>query len=75
MAKTLPKQGGPHSVPGRGTRFHVPQLKILRVARKTRHSQINKYDKKILENLPVLSVQFSGIKDIHIMQPSPPLGF
>ena len=45
-----PNAGGPGSVPGQGTRSHMPQLKILHAATKiphattkTRHSQINKY--------------------------------
>ena len=40
--------GGPGSIPGQGTRSHMPQLKILQVSMKiphattkTRHSQIN----------------------------------
>ena len=37
-----PNTGGPGSIPGQGTRFHVLQLKILNVATKTRHSQIKK---------------------------------
>ena len=35
-----PNTGGPGSIPGQGTRFHMLQLKILNVATKTRHSQI-----------------------------------
>jgi len=27
-----PKAGGPGSIPGQGTRFHMPQLKILHAA-------------------------------------------
>ena len=33
---------GPGSIPGQGTRFHIPQLKILHATTKTQHSQINK---------------------------------
>ena len=40
-----PNTGGPGSIPGQGTRFHVLQLKILNVATKTRHSQIKKKKK------------------------------
>ena len=35
-----PIAGGPGSIPGQGTRSHVPQLKILPAATKTQHSQI-----------------------------------
>ena len=31
------------SIPGQGTGFHMPQLKITCAATKTQHSQINKY--------------------------------
>ena len=44
-----PNAGGPHLIPGQGTRSSMPQLKIPRVvtkilwaATKTQHSQINK---------------------------------
>ena len=30
-----PNAGGPASIPGQGTRFHMPQLKILSAAMKT----------------------------------------
>ena len=38
-----PNAGGPGSIPGQGTRSHMPQLKITYATTKTRHSQINKY--------------------------------
>ena len=38
----LPGQGGSDSIPGQGTRSHMPQLKILCAITKTQHSQINK---------------------------------
>ena len=41
-----PNTGGPGSIPGQGTRFHMLQLKILKVATKTRHSQIKKKKKR-----------------------------
>ena len=31
------------SIPGQGTRCHMPQLKITHAATETQHSQINKY--------------------------------
>ena len=39
-----PSAGGPDSIPGQGTRSHMPQLrsKILRVTTKTQCNQINK---------------------------------
>ena len=37
-----PNARGPGSIPAQGTRSHMPQLKILQVTTKTRHSQINK---------------------------------
>ena len=45
-----PNAGGPSSIPGQGTRSHMPQqrLNILSAATKSLHSQINKFDKKIL---------------------------
>ena len=60
MAKTLHSQcRGPGSIPGRGTRFHMPQLrghrqqlKILNASTKTRHSQIKL--KKISHHLQKL---------------------
>ena len=33
--------GGLGSIPGQGTRSHMPQLKILSAAAKTWHNQIN----------------------------------
>ena len=61
MAKILHSQcRGPGSIPGRGTRFHMPQrrghrqqLKILHASTKTRHSQISKA-KKISHRLQKL---------------------
>ena len=42
-----PSAGDPGSIPGQGTRSHMPQLKkIPRAATKIPHSQINKYFKK-----------------------------
>ena len=38
-----PNAGGPDSIPGQGTRPHMPQLKILHATMKTWCSQINKY--------------------------------
>ena len=55
VAETLntPYAGGPGLIPGQETRFHMPQLRvclvqlsILRATTKTRHSQINKQNKK-----------------------------
>ena len=44
VAKILCSQcRGPGSIPGQGTRSHVPQLKILHATTKTWHSQINKF--------------------------------
>ena len=37
-----PSAGGLGSIPGQGSRFYIPQLKILCAATKTQHSQINK---------------------------------
>ena len=37
-----PKAGAPGSIPGQGTRSHMPQLKILHAATKIRRSQTNK---------------------------------
>ena len=37
-----PNEGDLGSIPGRGTRSHIPQLKIPRAATKTQSSQINK---------------------------------
>ena len=37
-----PNAGGLGSIPGQGTRSHVPQLKTLHATTKTQHSQINK---------------------------------
>lgn len=52
VAKTPASHAGsPGSVPGRGTRAHILQLKIPHVATKTRHSQIDKY---IKHRLPFL---------------------
>ena len=42
-----PNARGLGSIPGQGTRSHMPQLKILHAATKTQCSQINKYVKKI----------------------------
>ena len=36
-----PNAGGPGSIPGQGTRSHMPQLKIPCAATGTQHSQIN----------------------------------
>ena len=41
-----PNARGLGSIPGQGTRSHMPQLKILHAATKTQCSQINKYVKK-----------------------------
>ena len=42
-AKTVcPRAAGPGSIPGQGTRSHVPQLKIQHATAKTWHSQISK---------------------------------
>ena len=43
-----PNAGGLSSILGQGTRFHMPQLKILNVTTKTQHSEINK-NKKIFK--------------------------
>ena len=56
MAKVPHSQcRGPGSIPGQGTRFHMPQLsgyrqqlKILHASTKTRQSQINKAKKNFL---------------------------
>ena len=37
-----PDAASPGSIPGEGTRFHMPQLKIPCVVTKTWHSQVNK---------------------------------
>ena len=37
-----PSVGGLGSIPGQGTRSHMPQLKILCAATKSQRSQINK---------------------------------
>ena len=42
--------GGPGSIPGQGTRSHMPQLKIPHTATKTQCSQINKNNKKKKRN-------------------------
>ena len=41
-----PSAGGPSSIPGQGTRSHMPQIKIPHAVAKTRCSQINKCLKK-----------------------------
>ena len=41
-----PSAGGLGSIPGRGTRSHMLQLKILHASTKNGHSQINKIIKK-----------------------------
>ena len=41
---STPNVGGPGSIPGRGTRAHMPQLKLLCATTKTPCSQINKYE-------------------------------
>ena len=46
-----PNAGGPGSIPGRGTRSHMLQLKILHAATKTWHSQVNKYIFFLMENI------------------------
>ena len=47
MAKTLHSNaGGSGSIPGQGTKSHMPQLKTLCAATKTQCSQINKIFKK-----------------------------
>ena len=38
-----PNAGGLGSIPGEGTRSHMPLLKILHATMKTQHRQINKY--------------------------------
>ena len=45
-----PNAGGLGSIPGQGTRSHMPQLKILRATTKTQHSQKNKKKKKKKKN-------------------------
>ena len=40
-----PNAGGLNSIPGQGTRLHMPQLKIPRAETKTQHSKINKNKK------------------------------
>ena len=35
-----PKAGGPGSIPGQGTKFHMPQLSISQATTKTLHSQM-----------------------------------
>ena len=37
-----PNAGSSGSIPGQGTRSHMPQLKILHAATKIQHSHINK---------------------------------
>ena len=37
-----PIAGGRDSMPGQGTRFHIPQLKILHATTKTQNNQMNK---------------------------------
>lgn len=37
-----PSAGDPGLIPGQGSRFHMPQLKIPNIATKTPHSQIKK---------------------------------
>ena len=47
VVKTLSSQcRGQSSMPGEGTRSHMPQLKISCAATKTQHSQINTFRKK-----------------------------
>ena len=41
-----PSAGGPGSIPGQGTRSHMPQLKIPHAATKTQHNQYLKKKKK-----------------------------
>ena len=43
MTMSSPVQGAWGSIPGQGTRSHVPQLKILHAATKTQPSKINNY--------------------------------
>ena len=47
----VPKAGGPGSIPGLGTRYHMAQLRVcmLLAATKTQHSQINKFLNKKLD--------------------------
>ena len=54
-----PNTGGPGSIPGQGTRFHMLQLKILNVATKTRHSQIKKKKRKEKKRKGVLQRSFT----------------
>ena len=42
-----PNAGSIASIPGQGTRSHVPQLKILHARTNTWYSQINKYKQTI----------------------------
>ena len=42
-----PNAGGLSSIPGQGTRFHMPQLKILNATTKTQHTEINKKKKTL----------------------------
>ena len=41
-----PNAGGLGSIPGQGTGFHIPQLKIPSVSTKTQHRQINHLKKE-----------------------------
>ena len=53
-------QRGPGSIPGQGTRSHMPQLKIPCAAVKTQHRQINKE----LKNKILFSCSILGKKKI-----------
>ena len=39
----IPNAGGLNSIPGQGTRSHMPQIKIPHATTKTQHSQINNF--------------------------------
>ena len=45
--------GGSGSIPGQGTRSHMPQLKILSATIKTQHSQKMTSIKKTIQRFPV----------------------
>ena len=42
-----PSAGGQDSIPGQGTRSHMPHLKILYASTETKHSQIKNNENKI----------------------------
>ena len=63
MAKTCTRNtGGLDSIPGQGTRSHMPQLKIPSVTTKTNNSKINKHFRKKSSHLEQHGVIFQELQ-------------